>query len=76
MENKLPSTSEELTEAAIKGTLSAIPVVGGLIAELGCCLVSPLDKRKRAWSEEVEIALEKLSKNYQRLPASYVSGRS
>ena len=46
MDTKLATKSSEILEAAIKGAVSAIPVVGGLIAELGGCLVSPLDKRK------------------------------
>jgi hypothetical protein len=70
MKNKLPSSGEEIAEVAIKGAISMIPVVGGLIAELGSCLISPLDKRKRAWSEEVEKALKELSTNYERLPDS------
>ncbi len=72
MENKLPTGREELTQAAIKGVVSAIPVVGGLIAELGCHLMSPLDKRKRAWSEEVESALDELAIRYGRFPEALV----
>jgi hypothetical protein len=68
MKNQLPSSSEDLVEAAIKGVVSAIPVVGGLIAELGSCLGSPLEKRKRAWSDEVEAALAELASKHQRLP--------
>lgn len=68
METKLPSSSEELTEAAIKGAVSAIPVVGGLIAELGSCLVSPMNKRRQAWCEEVEAALQELSEKHRLLP--------
>jgi hypothetical protein len=68
MKNKLPSSSAEITQAAVKGVLSAIPVVGGLVAELGSCLVSPLDKRKHAWAEEVEAALQVLATQYHRLP--------
>jgi hypothetical protein len=68
METKLPTQSSELLQAAIKGTISAIPVVGGLISELGSCLISPLDKRKREWAEEVEKALQVLSSQYQKLP--------
>lgn len=68
MQNKLPSSSSEIAEAAIKGAVSAIPVVGGLIAELGGCLISPLDRRKRAWAEEVERALQELAEQHQRLP--------
>ncbi len=70
MQNKLPSSSEEITQATIKGVVSAIPVIGGLIAELGGHLVSPLDKRKRAWREEVEAALEELSTQHSRLPGA------
>jgi hypothetical protein len=68
MDTKLPTKSSEILEAAIKGAVSAIPVVGGLIAELGSCLVSPLDKRKREWCDEVEKALQILSSQYQKLP--------
>jgi hypothetical protein len=68
MDTKLPTKSSEILEAAIKGSVSAIPVVGGLIAELGGCLVSPLDKRKREWCDEVEKALQALSAEYQKLP--------
>jgi len=70
METKLPSQSSELLQAAIKGSLSAIPVVGGVISELGSCLISPLDKRKREWAEEVEKALQVLISQYQKLPAT------
>jgi hypothetical protein len=68
METKLPTQSSELLQAAIKGTVSAIPVVGGLISELGSCLISPLDKRKREWAEEVEKTLQVLKSKYQKLP--------
>jgi hypothetical protein len=68
MDTKLPTKSSEILEAAIKGAVSAIPVVGGLIAELGTCLASPLDKRKREWCEEVEKALQILSSQYEKLP--------
>lgn len=68
MESKLPSQSEELLQAAIRGSISAIPVVGGLIAELGTCLISPLDKRKREWAQEVETALQVLKTQHERLP--------
>jgi len=68
MDTKLPTKSSELLQAAIKGTISAIPVVGGLIAEHGSCLVSPLDKRKREWCDEVEKALQILRSQYHKLP--------
>ena len=70
METKRPTQSSELLQAAIKGSISAIPVVGGLISELGSCLISPLDKRKREWAEEVEKALQVLTSQYQKLPAA------
>jgi hypothetical protein len=44
--------------------------VGGLIAELGSCLVSPVDKRKREWCDEVEKALQILSSQYQKFPGA------
>ena len=68
MKNELPSPTEELTEAALKGAVSTIPVVGGLIAELGGHLVSPLDKRRRLWPEELELGLKELSEKCGRLP--------
>jgi hypothetical protein len=68
MQNQLPTSNEELTQAAIKGAVSAIPVVGGLVSELGAWLLSPLEKRKRVWSEEVEAALAELASKHQRLP--------
>lgn len=72
MNNPYPSASQELTQAAIKGAVSAIPVVGGLIAELGSCLASPVEKRKRAWCIEVEDALSELAEKHARLPQSLV----
>lgn len=68
MRTKLPESTSEIVQAAIKGAVSAIPVVGGLIAELGSCLASPLEKRKREWAEEVEVALQVLRADYQELP--------
>ena len=70
MQTRVPTPKEELTQAAIKGVVSAIPVVGGLISELGACLVSPLDKRKRLWTDEVEAALAELASKYNRLPGA------
>jgi hypothetical protein len=68
MQTKLPKQSSELVQAAIKGSISAIPVVGGLISELGSCLISPIEKQKREWAAEVEKALQVLSSRYQKLP--------
>jgi hypothetical protein len=70
MATKLPSKSSELVQAAIKGTVSAIPVVGGLIAELGACLISPVDNRKREWAEEVDSVLQVLKSQYQKPPVT------
>jgi hypothetical protein len=68
MKNKLPSPSQEITEAAMKGVVSMIPVVGGLLAELGGRLVNPMDKRRRLWFEEMELGLEELAEKFDRLP--------
>jgi hypothetical protein len=70
MDTELPTKSSEVLEAAIKGVVSAIPVVGGLIAELGSCLISPVEKRKREWCEEIEKALEILNSQYDKSPAA------
>ena len=72
MKNRFPGSSEEIVEAATKGVVSMIPVVGGLLAELGAVLVNPLDTRKRAWIKEVEKALTELSEKHQRLPDALV----
>lgn len=64
MKPSLPTPSEELAQAAIKGVVSAIPVVGGLIAELGMALASPLEKRKQAWCRELENALQVLTERF------------
>ena len=47
-----------------------IPVVGGLVAELGACLASPLEKRKADWAQEVENALKELAERHARLPVA------
>ena len=72
MKNRFSGSSEEIVEAATKGVVSMIPVVGGLLAELGAVLVNPLDTRKRAWIKEVEKALTELSEKHQRLPDALV----
>ncbi len=68
MKTQLPSQHSELAQAALKGVISAIPVIGGLVAELGSSLVSPLEKRKRQWAEEIEITLLELQSKHARLP--------
>lgn len=68
METELPSQSDELVQAALKASVSVIPVFGGLIAELGNCLVNPVEERKREWARNLEKALQVLKLQYKKLP--------
>jgi len=59
----LPSapTLEDHRFAIIKGTLSSIPVLGGVFAEeLGLVLVTPLTRRRDAWFEDIARRLREL----------------
>ena len=59
----LPSepTLEDHRSAIIKGTLSSIPVLGGVLAEeLGLVLVTPLARRRDAWFEDIARRLREL----------------
>jgi hypothetical protein len=55
------STKREVGTAAAKGALSAIPFVGGAIAEfLGLALSTPLAKRREAWLQDLATRLAEL----------------
>jgi hypothetical protein len=47
-------TPQDHRFAVIKGTLSSIPLVGGVLAEeMGLLLVTPLARRRDAWFEDI-----------------------
>jgi hypothetical protein len=53
---KLPSepTLEDHRSALIKGTLSSVPVLGGVLAgEMGLVLMAPLARRRDTWFEDI-----------------------
>lgn len=60
----------EAAAAILKGAVSAIPYVGGLIAEVGNLYLNPLEKRKQQWMVEVGQAIEEINKKYSLLPDS------
>lgn len=63
----------EIAAALLKGAVSAIPIVGGVISEVGNLYLNPLEKRKKHWMNEVCRALEDIQNRFSRLPASLES---
>lgn len=63
----------EATAALLKGAVSAIPIAGGVIAEVGNLYLNPLEKRKQRWMEEVSRAIEEIHERFCRLPESLES---
>ena len=54
-------TSADAAHSAVKAAISALPTLGGPAAELFAALViPPLERRRRAWMEEVAEALRQL----------------
>lgn len=50
----------EATAALVKGAVSAVPLFGGVLSELGNVLLNPLERRKQAWMLEVSTALNSI----------------
>ncbi len=65
-----PPTNPKIEAAAafLKGAVSAVPFVGGLVAEVGNLYLNPLKKRKQQWMAEVSQAIEDIKKRYDLLP--------
>jgi hypothetical protein len=63
----------EAAAALLKGAVSAIPVVGGVLAEVGDLYLNPLEKRKQRWIAEVSLAVEEIKKRFSVLPESLQS---
>jgi hypothetical protein len=58
------SAGADLLYTAFKGSLSAVPVVGGTLAEfMQAFFASPIEKRRDAWMKEVAHALNHLIAN-------------
>jgi hypothetical protein len=62
------SPKEEAAAAIIKGAVSAIPVVGGLISEVGNLYLNPLERRKQGWMREVAAAIQEIQERFAVLP--------
>ena len=43
----------ELAAALVESAVSAIPIAGGVISEVGNLYLNPLEKRKQVWMNEV-----------------------
>lgn len=68
---KPPENSKsEAAAALIKGAVSAIPIAGSIIAEVGNLYLNPLEKRKQEWIKHVSQAIEDIQKRFSRLPES------
>ena len=51
----------DAAHAVVKAGLSSIPIVGGAATELfNAFITPPIERRRRAWMEEVGNALQKL----------------
>ena len=62
------SPKTEVAVAIIKGAVSAIPLVGGVISEVGNLYLNPLERRNQRWVIEVAAALDEISQKYAILP--------
>ena len=54
----------ELAIALLKGAVSAVPFVGGVIAEVGDLYLNPLEKRKATWTSEIATAVAEIEEKY------------
>jgi hypothetical protein len=58
----------EAAAALLKGAVSAIPFVGGVVAEVGNLYLNPLERRKQRWTVEVSLALNAIQDRFALLP--------
>ena len=58
----------EAAAALLKGAASAIPFVGGVVAEVGNLYLNPLERRKQRWTVEVSLALNAIQHRFALLP--------
>lgn len=58
----------EIAVAFVKGALQAIPIAGGLLAEVVNLFVNPAEKRKERWLMEVSSAIENVHKEVGLVP--------
>lgn len=54
--------------ATVRGIVSAIPIAGGLISEIGNLYLNPLEKRKQKWAEDVSRALNQIREDLRIFP--------
>lgn len=65
LENKnVHEKDPELVVAFIKGVISTIPVVGGILAEVGNVWFNPLEKRKQEWISQISSAIQELENRF------------
>lgn len=58
----------EAAAAVLKGAVSAVPIVGGVVAEVGNLYLNPLEKRKQRWVTEVTSAINEINNRFSILP--------
>jgi hypothetical protein len=58
----------EVAVALVKGAIQAVPLAGGLLAEVVNLFVNPAERRKERWLMEVSAAIEKLQKELGLIP--------
>lgn len=68
IESANASRGEELSTAVVKGLLSAVPLAGGLVAEIAALYFDPLKKRNERWVLAVTDALNELHTRASRGP--------
>jgi len=66
----------ELTAALVKGLVSVVPFVGGVVSEVAGLYLNPLEKRKQLWLNEVARAIEEIQERFSRLPESLENDES
>jgi len=68
--NDSDNPKAELAAALVKGVVSTIPFVGGVLTEVGDLYVNPIEKRKQQWILEVQNAIEEINLRFSILPST------
>lgn len=55
--------------AVVKGALSAIPIVGGVVSEVVGLFINPLERRRDAWLKDVAETIVDIQEKLNRLPS-------
>lgn len=62
-----PNPKHETVAAITKGVVSAIPLVGGVLSEVGNLFLNPLERRKQQWMQHVGEALGEINQRFGRV---------